>query len=189
MSNHFRDQLYRNLNQKGSNELIDIWQTNNRSEWTELAFDVIREILQERLIELPPQGEPVLESSNDQNDKNDISDMTLLQVYFSFNGRIGLSTYWLKGVIPSIVLSFIAGGILGIISHYSKYYDLSRIIWLLITAWSGLAITVKRWHDRDKSGWWILIGLIPFLGIIWAFIENGFLPGTKGPNKYGAKSF
>ena len=117
---------------------------------------------------------------------NDISDMTLLQVYFSFNGRIGLSTYWLKGVIPMVMLSFIAGMIGGTIPYYSKYYDLPRIILLLITAWPNLAITVKRWHDRDKSGWWILIGAIPILGIIWAFIENGFLPGTKGPNKYGS---
>ena len=44
---------------------------------------------------------------------------------------------------------------------------------------------VKRWHDRGKSGWWVLIALIPLVGPIWAIIETGFLPGTSGPNEYG----
>ena len=38
--------------------------------------------------------------------------------------------------------------------------------------WISLAVSVKRWHDRDKSGWWILIGLVPLIGSIWQFIEN-----------------
>jgi uncharacterized membrane protein YhaH (DUF805 family) len=55
----------------------------------------------------------------------------------------------------------------------------------LVVIWPGLAINIKRWHDRDKSGWWILISLIPFVGPIWALVEVGFLPGTPGPNQYG----
>ncbi len=51
--------------------------------------------------------------------------------------------------------------------------------------WIGLAVTVKRSHDRDKSGWWILIALIPLIGAIWFLIEFGFLRGTPGPNRFG----
>ncbi len=52
-------------------------------------------------------------------------------------------------------------------------------------AWPSLAIVVKRWHDRNKSGFWSLIYAIPVVGLVWGFVENGFLPGTKGENKYG----
>ena len=49
----------------------------------------------------------------------------------------------------------------------------------------SLAIQVKRWHDRNKSGWWVLIGLIPLIGGIWALIETGFLAGDDGENRFG----
>ena len=54
----------------------------------------------------------------------------------------------------------------------------------LVLFWSLIAIQVKRWHDRDKSGWWIFINIIPFIGF-WALIENGFLRGTEGKNRFG----
>lgn len=59
------------------------------------------------------------------------------------------------------------------------------VIYSIAILWAGLAVSVKRWHDRDKSGWWILIGLIPVIGTIWVLVENGFLPGTAGPNRFG----
>ena len=49
----------------------------------------------------------------------------------------------------------------------------------------GIIVQIKRWHDRDKSGWWVLINLVPCIGPFWALIECGFLRGTPGPNKYG----
>ena len=51
--------------------------------------------------------------------------------------------------------------------------------------WVSLAIQVKRWHDRNKSGWWVLIGFIPLIGPIWALIENGFLAGDETENRFG----
>jgi uncharacterized membrane protein YhaH (DUF805 family) len=56
----------------------------------------------------------------------------------------------------------------------------------VVNIWIGLALAVKRWHDRNKSGWWVLIGLVPIIGQLWALIECGFLRGTTGPNIYGA---
>ena len=50
----------------------------------------------------------------------------------------------------------------------------------------NLAVAAKRWHDRDKSGWWMLIALVPIIGWIWALVETGFLAGTSGPNRFGA---
>ena len=50
-------------------------------------------------------------------------------------------------------------------------------------AYMGYAVCAKRWHDRNKSGWWSLIGLTG-IGAVWMVIELGFLEGTDGPNKY-----
>ncbi|WP_172961151.1 DUF805 domain-containing protein [Asticcacaulis excentricus] len=52
-------------------------------------------------------------------------------------------------------------------------------------AWVRLALAVKRWHDRDKSGYWVLIELLPVVGLIWSFIQTIILPGTVGDNQYG----
>jgi uncharacterized membrane protein YhaH (DUF805 family) len=51
--------------------------------------------------------------------------------------------------------------------------------------WPSVAIAIKRWHDRGKSGWWMLIFFVPIVGWIWGGIELGFLKGTDGPNEYG----
>lgn len=57
-------------------------------------------------------------------------------------------------------------------------------IWGLITFIPNLAVSVRRLHDQDKSGWMILVGLIPLIGGIWLLILY-FTEGTRGPNQYG----
>ena len=59
------------------------------------------------------------------------------------------------------------------------------IIVSLLFLYPALAVYAKRWHDRGKSGWWTLIGLVPIIGGIWLLVELGFLRGTEGPNQYG----
>jgi uncharacterized membrane protein YhaH (DUF805 family) len=49
----------------------------------------------------------------------------------------------------------------------------------------AILVDIKRWHDRDKSGWWMLIALVPIIGTIWFLIELGFLAGTPGSNRFG----
>jgi uncharacterized membrane protein YhaH (DUF805 family) len=44
---------------------------------------------------------------------------------------------------------------------------------------------MKRRHDRDKGGWWVLVGMNPIVGWIRSFIECGILPGDPGGNRYG----
>jgi hypothetical protein len=73
MSDDIRDQIHSNLNLKETDELIDIWQTNDRVEWSELAFDIIQQILQQRLGELPPQNEPILGHGGETPPENNLS--------------------------------------------------------------------------------------------------------------------
>jgi len=58
MNDNFRSQIRNNLNQKETDELVEIWQKHNQNEWTELTFDVIQEILKDRQVELPMQDKP-----------------------------------------------------------------------------------------------------------------------------------
>jgi len=50
--------------------------------------------------------------------------------------------------------------------------------------WPSLAVQAKRWHDINKSAWFILFNVIPF-GVIVTFLVNALLPGTNGPNRFG----
>jgi hypothetical protein len=54
--------------------------------------------------------------------------------------------------------------------------------------WINVAITVKRYHDRNKSGIWFLVIFVPFIGGIWQLVECGFLAGSSGSNDYGPRS-
>jgi uncharacterized membrane protein YhaH (DUF805 family) len=51
--------------------------------------------------------------------------------------------------------------------------------------WPALAIQAKRWHDVDKSAWWILINLVPVVGGLIALVFNGFIAGSPASNQFG----
>ena len=105
----------------------------------------------------------------------------LKRYLFSFEGRATRLEYWMFNValiIGIIILSIIGAVLIG------EEGVIIGSLFGLVCIWSGIAIQVKRWHDRDKSGWWILINFIPFIGF-WALIENGFLRGTDGKNRFG----
>lgn len=69
MSENLREQIRNSLSQKEIYELLDIWKTNDRLEWSDTAFDVLREILRERIGRLPPQDEPVLNRKGPAKEK------------------------------------------------------------------------------------------------------------------------
>ena len=58
-------------------------------------------------------------------------------------------------------------------------------VMVVLATWIHIAVAVKRYHDRNKSGWWVLIVFLPVIGGLWYLIECGFLRGTPGPNTYG----
>ena len=105
----------------------------------------------------------------------------LKRYLFSFEGRVTRLEYWMFYVplIIGYIIVFIFAAVFGEEAATIILYLLG-----LVYIWSVIAIQVKRWHDRDKSGWWILINFIPIIGI-WALIENGFLRGTEGKNRFG----
>jgi len=116
------------------------------------------------------------------------SNQDLKSLYLSMNGRINRSKYWLFGVVAFIIIGVIAGfldGILGLSFEGSPYGPISTIV-ILAMIYPSICIQGKRWHDRNKSAWWILINLVPVIGGLWTLIECGFLRGTVGDNRFGA---
>jgi uncharacterized membrane protein YhaH (DUF805 family) len=55
----------------------------------------------------------------------------------------------------------------------------------IVFIWMSVCLGGKRYHDRDKSAWWMLIVLIPIIGWLWQIIELGLLKGTEGPKRFG----
>ncbi|MFG2308760.1 DUF805 domain-containing protein [Streptomyces sp. NPDC048566] len=102
----------------------------------------------------------------------------VLKKYAVFSGRARRQEYWmffLFNLIIAIVLA-ILGRAMGT-SILSGLYSLAVLL-------PGLGVAVRRLHDTDRSGWWILIGLIPLVGaiILIVFLAS---EGKREPNQYG----
>jgi uncharacterized membrane protein YhaH (DUF805 family) len=130
-------------------------------------------------------------------------------LFLSYAGRIGRTAYWL-GFFFLNLLEIGALMLLVRLSHGTfeqlaqlphtrgtlskEEFDLVvnhlliplGIIYVLFL-YPSFAITTKRWHDRDKSGWWSLVMFVPIIGAFWAFIELALLGGTEGANSYGVR--
>jgi uncharacterized membrane protein YhaH (DUF805 family) len=122
--------------------------------------------------------------------------MTFVNMFFSFKGRIGRLTYLGSSLallaielVGVFLMDRVQQNLNAINSGSIVLFQIAGYAFLIMIVWSFLAITIKRWHDRDKSGWWIFIGLIPIIGPLWVTIELIFLAGTSGPNKYGQRAY
>jgi len=99
----------------------------------------------------------------------------------NFQGRAGLSAYWwyaLALLIVDVVLVIFSVAIGSV--ALSLLVDLV----LFVAGLSALSVAVRRLHDTDKSGWMLLLGLIPFIGGIILLVFM-LLPGTPNQNRFG----
>lgn len=113
--------------------------------------------------------------------------MTLpLKRYADFSGRSRRKEYWMfiLGVFIVAIVIGIIEGILGINQMVGGVYGPLTTLLLLGVIIPGIAVQVRRFHDQDKSGWFVLLGLIPLLGGIIVLVFM-CLEGTKGPNRFG----
>ena len=98
-----------------------------------------------------------------------MGDIDWQYLLFRFDGRINRAKFW-SGVGAVIVAYIVIFALFAIDSGALR--ALLGLAYLAMI-WPSLAISIKRWHDRDKSGWWVLIGLVPVIGGIWALVETG----------------
>jgi len=122
----------------------------------------------------------------------------MLNFFFGFHGRIRRSNYFFGALAACFVYSALA--VTGIAaSGLSINGDLDDLAWNfdpspvtvaigcvvgLLSLWSMLALTVKRWHDVGMTGWFSILTLPPYAnGVI--FLMMCLLPGTTGANRFG----
>jgi uncharacterized membrane protein YhaH (DUF805 family) len=133
---------------------------------------------------------------------------TVLSKYAVFNGRARRSEYWWYALAFTIVYTILYVALLAPgLAEYSAatmeyaaagdpaapmptmpgslttgYLILSLVSLALLLP--GLGVTVRRLHDTGRSGFWVLIGLVPFVGAIILIVFEA-AAGTPGPNQYG----
>jgi uncharacterized membrane protein YhaH (DUF805 family) len=99
--------------------------------------------------------------------------------YADFEGRARRTEYWMFFLVNLIIAIVI--GIIGRIIHVpvlSTLYSLAVLV-------PGIAVGVRRLHDTGRTGWWLLISLIPLIGTIWIIVLLAS-NGDQGSNQYGA---
>ena len=129
--------------------------------------------------------EPEL-NKNPRLEDNSEETKSLSKLFFSFDGRVSRSTYWLKYMLPYTLIYVVLAILdmsLGSFDFKIGFGIYSGIFWF-VGFIPGLAMGVKRCHDRNKTGWFLLISLVPLLNI-WVLIELWFIKGIDGANKYG----
>ncbi len=116
---------------------------------------------------------------------------TVLSKYATFQGRAVRSEFWFFVLFVFLlftILAVIEGAVLAPALGFSVFdpdagqpLSLVASLGLLLP---NIAVAVRRLHDIDRSGWWLLIGFVPILGflvLLYWYIQ----PGTQGTNQYG----
>jgi len=109
---------------------------------------------------------------------------------FVYRFRASRSAFWWFGLFQGIVI--IALEVISLAASTAGIRGsgaagtIAGLIFILVMIYltlAGLALLVRRLHDTDTSGWWMLIGLVPYMGGIVLLIFT-LLKGTPGPNRY-----
>ena len=126
-------------------------------------------------------------------------------LFLSYQGRIGRGAYWLGTLVVllaelgaiALLLRLSHGSLADLAAARREAAEVSQAVMVhvilpvtivsLLFLYPTYALYAKRWHDRNKSGWWSLIGFVPFIGGLWLLIELGFLGGDQGENDYGSR--
>lgn len=126
-------------------------------------------------------------------DANDhVGWMTLpLRRYAEFHGRSTRKEFWMFQLIY-VALALVTAVLVGVggVDEYGEGTGLSKLaVGLFVIALLGLfvpllAVQTRRFHDQDRSGWFVLLNLIPYLGTFAVFIFM-LLEGTRGDNRFG----
>lgn len=116
--------------------------------------------------------------------------MSAFAYLFSFKGRIRRSDFWLCSTIvfammitTAATVAWAMGVDIASTTDIRAAYIQAGSIALFM--WPNLAVCAKRLHDRDQSGWWVLLSYLPVIGNAWMVINLGIGRGTEGDNRYG----
>ena len=109
-----------------------------------------------------------------------------LRRYAEFSGRSRRKEYWMFTLLMLIagIVSGTIEGILGINTMVGGIYGPLTTLLILGTIVPSISVGIRRLHDTDRSGWWLLIAVIPLIGgliLLFFFVSEG----TRGANRFG----
>jgi uncharacterized membrane protein YhaH (DUF805 family) len=104
--------------------------------------------------------------------------------YFVFSGRARRSEYWFAVLFLTLMAMATAAVDVLVLGQGPEDVFVVNTLFQLAAFIPSLAVAVRRLHDTDRSAWWILIVLVPLVGMI-ALIVFFCQKGTDGPNRYG----
>lgn len=104
----------------------------------------------------------------------------VLERYAQFSGRAGRAEFWWY-VLANLIIQFV----LQLLASATDLFTILLVIYALGVLIPGLAVAIRRLHDTGKSGWFLLIGLIPLIGFIVLLVFY-ISEGDSSPNEYGA---
>ncbi len=106
----------------------------------------------------------------------------VLKKYTVFTGRAQRAEYWYF-VLFNLIIIFVLGFIDGLLGTGGAYGGVLGGIYMLAVLLPSIAVGIRRLHDTDRSGWWLLLGLIPLAGLV--LLVFFVLDSTPGENQYG----
>jgi uncharacterized membrane protein YhaH (DUF805 family) len=114
--------------------------------------------------------------------------LEVLQKYAVFSGRARRKEYWMFQLINVVILTVLFAALIPpLIAHSQSFLPLFLGVFLCVyvvaTIIPSLAVSVRRLHDVNFSGWWVLIGFVPAGGVVLLVFH--VLDSTPGPNQYG----
>lgn len=109
----------------------------------------------------------------------------VLKNYATFSGRARRKEYWMFFLISALI-SIVLTLLDILLGTYSVEYEAGLFsgLYSLLILIPSIAVVVRRLHDTDRSGWWILISLIPLIGVIVLFVFI-CLDSQPGTNRFG----
>ncbi len=105
---------------------------------------------------------------------------------FNFSGRARRKAYWMF-VLFYVIFAFVAGvldGILGTTVNPKTGMGVIGGLYIFLMLLPLIALSIRRLHDTDRSGWWFLINFVPLIGGLVFFVFT-LLEGTRGDNRFG----
>ena len=110
----------------------------------------------------------------------------VMKKYAVFTGRARRKEFWMFTLIYTLIF-IVLSVVDGIIGTGAMLFETGLLsgIFSLVSLCPSIAVTIRRLHDIDRSGWWILIGLVPIAGVI-VLIIFAAKDGQPGSNQYGS---
>ncbi|MBG6027382.1 MULTISPECIES: DUF805 domain-containing protein [Proteus] len=111
--------------------------------------------------------------------------------YANFSGRARRKEYWMFTLVNTIIIAVLYAILISSVDmNTGEMSSLGSIAGIIIGIYSlaiiipSLAVTIRRFHDQDKSGWMFLLAFIPAVGGLIVFVFM-CLEGTRGDNRFG----